>query len=909
MNEANTQKFSAIHNVGPLHLETPALHRNQACRTCRSRKIRCDARKPVCTPCSKSRRKRQGQPVKVECIYPPGASNTDNFTQNEVPVSRPLTPPAIPPAGSKRVGKEKGVVERENEELRRRVEELEGMLRKASISNPKPSPSADGRPSGSSQGVDVEGMMAGIVGLGGQGEEGIAGFPMTDDFSSQSILPDTDPNNTLFTLLYPGYPSSLPHPTILRSLVEAFFSRYVTVSDILDRTSFLLRLTLPPTDIDFPNETLLHAICALASLKVEADDPLWKAVGARTRYWGTFETPGDYHYNVSRSLGMAELGTVRWKQFGLNYKRRHIFQITQSLVLITTYAYLQSRFLAAYTLSGLSVRMCIALGLNHIERSDPMENRQQERIGVKRMAMEPPVSTTELYERAVTFWFAALHDWFCSAATGWSMAVRLDDITSILPVKPTCAEDQELVLKSLDIHAPQFFTNNDPKIVGSYQLQIKACVLIAKVVEFTQHAGWGRERGMEHPDFARDSDYFKNLDREIVEFRLSFPKSLNSPNHTSSPAPLYVAHALSHVSTVLLHAPYCSADPDDISMIRCLTSSKAIIAALLVINQNALEGAFINPFSCFALSTAGRTLIRDYALKKATGDIFGATSTEAECKLLIQNLTRIGEKVPMATSIAKILTQLLNDPSILTKGFFPTRFEQNVAAMRPLNSKTNANGVDRMRYGEIPRSHLAFFGVPKEYHHHPMPPRGNADSALFVSSIEKFQDYALNHNPEFVTGTSTGTGNSGSQASGSSTTLSTSTPTDTSANPVNSTPPFLPPSTSTSQSQPVTSNNTSSSILSFSSAVVGSSINPFSPSALPINTGFTGPPYSMPNFASVNGSNDTTSAIPTGFASQQWPADPGDQLLPPSSLPENRLWELLSAAMPTDFQNQGFVPP
>jgi hypothetical protein len=72
--------------------------------------------------------------------------------------------------------------------------------------------------------------------------------------------------NGYSSLLWSNWPERLPNPTLLAHLVETFFSCHPHAVRLLHRPTFVASLQLPPSHADFPALSLLHAICALASL-------------------------------------------------------------------------------------------------------------------------------------------------------------------------------------------------------------------------------------------------------------------------------------------------------------------------------------------------------------------------------------------------------------------------------------------------------------------------------------------------------------------------------------------------------------------------------------------------------------------------------------------------------------------
>ncbi|KAH8923745.1 hypothetical protein BT69DRAFT_138052 [Atractiella rhizophila] len=533
-----------------LRLSAPSLHRNQACKNCRARKIRCDAKKPTCTPCSKGRRPRQGKAVVEHCTYPVGAfdASPEDYKSSE---------------------------EVDNEALKKRIDHLESQLKSVSL---------NGR--------------------------NVAGQAKAPDFQ----FPDTDPNNTFFTVLYPGYPSSLPHPSIVWSLIERFYEKFPMVSPMLPRAKFLYHLSLPPSHVDYPIESLLHSILAIASFNMDPNDAIFRQCGPRVRYWGTFDGPSMYHYSTARSIVMTELGTWTYTADRPLSDRNALFQLAQSSNLLTLYAYLSSLFLAGYTSADLSLRLCLALGLNQLVRPNPKApDLHGNGFGQKfRYSSTDNLSAEELEEKTICFWVALINEFFSAVLTGWRSSTRLDSIATLLPI-PVLADqsDRQKVLAAMDPSSPNFILTNPPELVGLFQLQCKIWVLIARVLEYLMSVGcgWHRDHQRPPPQFSRDTEYFQLLERQITDFRNSFPQSSFEGDVTSL-ATYYVIHTLTHVATILLHSSFMTDAVDDISYTKCVSSATALSAILVVLGRPGyedLQELFCNcPFVALAAFFAGR---------------------------------------------------------------------------------------------------------------------------------------------------------------------------------------------------------------------------------------------------------------------------------------------------------------
>lgn len=121
------------------------------------------------------------------------------------------------------------------------------------------------------QATELDNMSGINVNLDNVGNAGTGEY-MMDETLQQKILMD---------LFWPGWPPNLPEPNIVNDLyvyyyctlncelinrIESFFSKVPALPRMMNRSKLLQRMTLPPTHSDFPHASLLHAICACASL-------------------------------------------------------------------------------------------------------------------------------------------------------------------------------------------------------------------------------------------------------------------------------------------------------------------------------------------------------------------------------------------------------------------------------------------------------------------------------------------------------------------------------------------------------------------------------------------------------------------------------------------------------------------
>jgi hypothetical protein len=83
------------------------------------------------------------------------------------------------------------------------------------------------------------------------------------------------------------------------------------------------------------------------------------------------------------------------------------------------------------------------------------------------------------------------------------------------------------------------------------------------VIEFFQRADWDPD----NPVALRETEYFKILNDQLVNFRLSFPPEVREPDKVNPEnSGYFLAHALAHTTTVLLHGMFVTDNPEDPSI-------------------------------------------------------------------------------------------------------------------------------------------------------------------------------------------------------------------------------------------------------------------------------------------------------------------------------------------------------
>lgn len=455
--------------------------------------------------------------------------------------------------------------------------------------------------------------------------------------TSNSSLADSPKENfvldpTFMQLFYPGWPKGLPAKDVVVRLVNTFFVRATFPATMLSRSRLLEALDRPPLDPAFPKAALLHAICAFAAIYVQPES-LVSATGGT--YWSEAKSPRHYHLNLARKAIDTALASTS----------SGLLQILQATILCAWIAYHSADFQGVWLLSGTASRLCILLGLNHIDawnyaqdeplsvHIDFMAESKNTATRLTDALLPPPIDQDEHFERTATFWAAFALDRHASALTDWSTAIDERDISTHLPCRtygpylglgldPNGVERR---IPALSVRNSDFLFDTSAPI-GSYGLYVKATILLGRVVNYLQRMPrWQQLPGdvtcSQLKEQVKASDEFKALDYALAKFRTTTSADFIGAGDQIDSA-LASAYCIPHAATILLHEPFCDIhdrDPNS-SLARCLTSAKCVINATYVLGQSANDLQGTDPFLSWCWTVVGRSLVRDMAIRSVWGE-------------------------------------------------------------------------------------------------------------------------------------------------------------------------------------------------------------------------------------------------------------------------------------------------
>ncbi|QRV91433.1 Fungal specific transcription factor domain [Ceratobasidium sp. AG-Ba] len=617
-----------------------ALKRNQACHQCRKRKLKCNAQKP-CATCTKSHRL-------AVAANPTLAGTEPECTFDEFSAENPPPPP-------------EGPEQNELESLLKEQASKEANTGPASL----PTPSSNHTSPSSSFPLpesNIEKLNSDISGF-------LITPPSADNNQIASLqksnpfLP-TSPPEAYITAASPSnagpltigeWPRRLPPPDLLHHLIDVFFNCYPHAYYLLHRPTFMASLTFPPKSPAFPHSSLLHSICAYASVfspRVETPPPSSK--GALFP-----EQPGDL--NIENSFAEKHVRWSRQARDEATSMGSNLIECTQSLIVMVGYYHLQGRWVELWASAGLALRYCVPLGLNnragfHTARTHP---KTWLRNGGKSILPEPE-NAIERETRINLFWIAYAYERFQTAPGPWAMSLDDEDISQVFPGKlddfeaGNDVEENRQTMQTL-----QFLSVHPPETTDSFVLYIKAAVLLSKVKILSLRVGH------RYPNIkdVRDTPAFRHLESTIALFRSTFPSGFHEPitqTVRGFDTQLYVAHLIPHVAIILMHEEHAQLDsPNCLSTQKSMLAARAILDLVYVVCSTSYDITRLPPVVSFCWLMAARVLIRVLKHKYQAGLRSEAATMRSEVEVIRLAFLRMSERIPLALRHGKMIDELL----------------------------------------------------------------------------------------------------------------------------------------------------------------------------------------------------------------------------------------------------------
>ncbi|GAA6060693.1 hypothetical protein JCM10212_005075 [Sporobolomyces blumeae] len=616
-----------------------SIARGLACQSCRKAKVKCDSGRPACSRCVKVAK--GSDSGLVACLY-------DDLTAPKKKRSSPGTVAAL---------------EASNSALQQELDDLKAYIARHKVG------STDGPPTPSSSSSPAEYGVVPICGtMPVPDPAGSSYAAVAEIHHAPQIDAPESPMADLWTqLIYPGWPKDLPSFELTSRLLEVWFHKPHCLSGMINPERFRAAMLHPPTTSIFPHAALIHAMMAIASMLVSED-----FFANEPRYWPLNQKVTEYH---------AARAKVALDQAIAHGQR--LLQVSQAVTILCYWAYTQARFVEVWLYCGMATRIITPLGLNQL--ACPADTKSP-----KMHLLAPPKDDAELYERSMNCWLAFTSDRMASACTGWAHSIEEADMLTLLPTFGPSSLAGDLDTSPLSVSSPSFLLAHPPHLVGPRELEMKAIVLLGRVNTFAYRSGLVTSRGSNTLRSAgteiRNTDAFRRLESDIIGFQASIPREYQASSGAIITDPrLHMVHSIPPATMLLLHERFVTMDENDVSMPVCLRAAQQVMQALHRITGTSFEIGLLSPFITYTWTVAGRSLVREIALRTVRNRPEGIDQLRADVMLIIRALESC--KTPLGLSTSTGLDELLKDPlrALPKGGQSPTGCPYGAVAPPPAN--------------------------------------------------------------------------------------------------------------------------------------------------------------------------------------------------------------------------------
>ncbi|GAA6003076.1 hypothetical protein JCM10207_001973 [Rhodosporidiobolus poonsookiae] len=444
--------------------------------------------------------------------------------------------------------------------------------------------------------------------------------------------------------------SILPPDPILRRLIDTFFDAPHECNDVVNRTRLLLRFELPRDHPDYPAATLLHSMAAI-SIDLLGEEVVFEGY---ERYWGSETSASEYHADQAAALLPT---TFRTETCGL--------QIAQAALLTSWFNSAHGRISRYYIDIIFAVRICLALGINY---SGPVQQHLPlTAVLPSRTLLPATTAVQELQERNMVMWGVFSCETLTAAAHGSPSCLDERDITAFLPAATPYDLNDPLARDALYLHSPNFFTTNPSALVRQHQMNLKAMLLMSRVLAFVHRtialACAEPERGgLNEVDFPkiRASPAFQRLEASLELFRRRTPSQLVALLEPHA----FFFPALTGATAIILHEHFVGSDEDCPSLKACVSAADDMIQNLKGLNNATFQPRRLSAFLVYTYLVCGRAYIRELAIKQRQGTL----TAEDESRITDNIHTIISRLQNSRTGVgpqcASSLLVLLDNPTI-----------------------------------------------------------------------------------------------------------------------------------------------------------------------------------------------------------------------------------------------------
>ncbi|KAG8857249.1 hypothetical protein FRB96_005924 [Tulasnella sp. 330] len=390
----------------------------------------------------------------------------------------------------------------------------------------------------------------------------------------------------------------------------------------------MARLSLPPSSPAFPHASVLHAICALASIytlivtdieKINLDD----GKGIVVANAGVFQ-------RTSHGLGRIFRNNDKDDEKAFDFAKSHL-------------RWGREAFHRALNRGEPTIEQ--VQGFDTSSAYSTLSRIPAEYL----YACPPALSPTDEEMRRNIFWVAYAMERLVNATNTWTLSFEDMDCSQLLPCRLKDFTSGIAVPKQTRQHllSRDMLVTHPSLSTDSFTLYVKAAIIFGQVRTFNrrynQHYDALNTSGSESTPASkaklkdpRETKEFKALDELIGAFVASIPREFKDPlglnPGTKLDSTLYVAHLLPYMAMITLHDPHANVSfTQDSSAQKLLAAARGILGLIYDVCSTAFDLLYLDHISSTAWFIAGTTLIRFLAAKTAQGD-------EAEVAILKEEL-------------------------------------------------------------------------------------------------------------------------------------------------------------------------------------------------------------------------------------------------------------------------------
>ncbi|KAF8140170.1 hypothetical protein EV363DRAFT_1393085 [Boletus edulis] len=591
----------------------PALRRNQACRSCRKRKLwSCHShRVPFSSFC------RQWQSL-ISVPAPPGYAHPAEPQCVYDPVDGLALAPDTDPIEKIRM-------------LEEEVSKLKIQLQQqSSIVSPLHHNQAYYRPASTSS-ISASSGQTSATGnkplLHSIKDASALAQVRQDSSSPDQHVTDRSSAEAVLELMYSGWNPDLPEPYILNHYIEVFFKCDPCGPRILHRPSFLSAMRLHPRDPGFPH--FCHSPCHPSR---------WSSRNVAVLPDGSRRDEfAEYHANKTRQYIDKTMATGE-----------DIFHVVQACILLSWYFYQEGRWVEIWIFAGFQTRVAGTFSIHD--------------SGSPGGYLPPPRDFRDLETRRRTWWMSVVFDRIVSIG-GWIHAIDEQDIGTELPLRGEDFDSEQLIPNNpQDMCSEDIFTTHLPRYTDSFLLLIKAVMMFGRVTDFNVR---GNLRAPTAPSKHQDPfalPGFSGLDSLVHHDFLE-----NLPHIYRFNIGVTDVSGNAQCSTITLHNPYMDLnDLQRVSTNRCIKAAQAILSAYFMLSATSLDVTRLHPFVtiCWYLAAVVQVQVCRHFIE--TGDYAREAQVWGEINVLRCAMLNYGTRSPIGIRQEKLLQALMKEIVRLT---------------------------------------------------------------------------------------------------------------------------------------------------------------------------------------------------------------------------------------------------